>query len=99
MENPKTPRCIFIQTFDQYCMEMSDVFVVLCLQIPGYKFSGTSLRGGAKGHNMSSCTVDRNLGNRVLAAPQYGSQVEEGDRAEEFNVNYLTAPLVRLSDR
>lgn len=74
------------------------MFVVLCLQIPRDQLSDAGTRGGAKSHDVSPCPVDSDLGNAVLAAAQYRPQVEEGDRAEEFDVDDFTAAPVRVSD-
>lgn len=74
------------------------MFVVLCLQVPGDQLSDAGTRGGAKGHHVSPYPVDSDLGNAVLAAAQYRPQIEEGDSAEEFNVDDFTAPLVWISD-
>lgn len=74
------------------------MFVVLCLQVPGDQLSDAGDRGGAKGHSVSACPVDSDLGNEVLAAAHYRPQIEEGDSADEFNVDDVTAPLVWVSD-
>lgn len=74
------------------------MFVVLCLQVPGDQLSDAGARGRAEGHDVSPSPVDRDLGNAVLAAAQYGPQVEEGHSAEEFDVDDFTAPLVWVSD-
>lgn len=74
------------------------MFVVLCFQVPGDQLSDAGTRGGAKGHHVSPFPVDSDLGNAVLAAAQYRAQVEEGDSAEEFDVDDFTARLVWVSD-
>lgn len=73
------------------------MFVVLCLQVPGDQFSDAGTRGGAEGNSMCPCLVDRDLGNAVLAAAQYRPQVEEGDGAEDLDMDDVTASLVWVS--
>lgn len=74
------------------------MFVVLRLQIPSDQLCDASTRAGAEGHSMSPRLVHGDLGNVVLATAQYRAQVEEGDSAEEFDVNDFTVPLVWVSD-
>lgn len=85
------------QTFGQHCREANDVFVILCLQVPGEQLSDAGACGGAKGHDVSPCPVDCHLGNTVLGTTKDRSQVLEGDGAEELNVDDLTATLVWIS--